>query len=183
MSPSRVREAVALIVAELIPYASRTGTRRNLDGLRAANWRLLVSADGVQSNEGFEHYGIDDGGWGAYQRWLRKEQPTPLLDKRKFIRVVLKLGAGADWVVVPDIVAGGRASLELTLRWLPWVLKHSPRALIAVQNGMVADDVEHLLGDRVGVFVGGGTRHGSWRRWRRGRTWRASTARGATSAA
>ena len=28
----------------MIAYASRTGTRRNLAALRAAGWRLLVSA-------------------------------------------------------------------------------------------------------------------------------------------
>jgi hypothetical protein len=34
-------------------YASRTGTRRNLAALRAAGWRLLVSATGVHRHEGF----------------------------------------------------------------------------------------------------------------------------------
>lgn len=32
---------------EIIPYASRTGTIRNLDSLRRMEWRLLVSATGA----------------------------------------------------------------------------------------------------------------------------------------
>lgn len=144
-------------MAELLPYASRTGTRRNLAALRAANWRLLVSAEGVHRTEGFEHYGIDDGAWTAFQQYLKGLRPAPILNKRKFIKVVVELGAGADFTVVPDIVAGGRASLELSLRWLSWVLKHCRRALIAVQDGMVAHDVAHLLGSQVGIFVGGTT--------------------------
>lgn len=37
----------------MLGYASRTGTRRNLAALRAAGWRLLVSATGVHRDEGF----------------------------------------------------------------------------------------------------------------------------------
>ena len=50
---------------ELIAYASRTGTRRNLAALRGAGWRLLVSAASVHSNEGFP-YAIDNGAWSAF---------------------------------------------------------------------------------------------------------------------
>lgn len=50
----------------MIAYASRTGTRRNLDALRGAGWRLLVSATGVHRHEGFR-YAIDNGAWTAYQ--------------------------------------------------------------------------------------------------------------------
>ena len=37
------------------------------------------------------------------------------------------------------------------------MLGHAPTALIAVQDGMVTGDIEHLLGPSVGVFVGGST--------------------------
>jgi hypothetical protein len=67
------------------------------------------------------------------------------------------MGSGADWSVVPDIVAGGRASLDLSLRWLRHVLDETPVALIAVQDGMTTDDVRGYIGHRVGLFVGGST--------------------------
>lgn len=133
----------------MIAYASRTGTRRNLDALRQAGWRLLVSATGPHRTEGFP-YAIDNGAWTAHQ------QGAPF-DELAFCAVVEALGGDADFVVVPDIVAGGLASLEMSRRWLPWVLARTRRALIAVQDGMTLDDVAPLLSERVGVAIGGST--------------------------
>lgn len=141
-------------MSELLAYASRTGTKRNLAGLRAMGWRLLVSAAGVQSTEGFEDIGIglDNGAWSVR---ATGDYPAPL--RRRFIRLVVAMGSLADWTVPPDIVAGGGASLTLSLRWMPWVLRHCRRALLAVQNGMTIDQVRPYLGTDVGVFVGGDT--------------------------
>jgi hypothetical protein len=136
----------------VIGYASRTGTKRNLDALRSAGWRLLVSASGVHRTEGFA-YAIDNGAWSAFS------QGKPW-DEAAFVALLDKHGALADWVVSPDIVQGGRASLDVSLAWLPRLLDLCPRVLLAVQDGHEPSDVEHLLGDRVGIFVGGST---SWK--------------------
>lgn len=133
----------------MIAYASRTGTKRNLTALRDNGWRLLVSAAGCLRSEGFQ-YALDNGAWSAFS------QGRPF-DERAFELALRRMGAAADWTVVPDIVAGGLASLELSLRWMPRVLNESPRALIAVQNGMEPSDVRPFLGTRVGIFVGGDT--------------------------
>jgi hypothetical protein len=134
----------------VIGYASRTGTRRNLAGLRDRGWRLLVSARGVLRHEGFR-YALDNGAWTAHQRG----EP---FDEGAFTVALDKLAAGADWTVVPDIVAGGLASLAYSLAWLDRVLAACPAgALLAVQNGMETHHVAHLLGPRVGIFVGGDT--------------------------
>lgn len=133
----------------MIAYASRTGTKRNLASLRGAGWRLLVSAAGCLRSEGFP-YALDNGAWSAYQ------QKRPF-DERAFSLALKKLGARADWTVIPDIVAGGLASLDLSLRWMRPVLDATPRALLAVQDGMTPGDVAPWLGARVGVFVGGST--------------------------
>lgn len=132
----------------MIAYASRTGTRRNLSALRARGWRLLVSAAGVLRTEGFEHYALDNGAWSDFK------QGRPF-DEQRFLRAFLRLGPKADWVVVPDVVEGGRASLELSLRWLPRVLEVAPCALLAVQDGLLPADVRPFLSARVGLFVGG----------------------------
>lgn len=133
----------------MIAYASRTGTRRNLAALRGAGWRLLVSAAGCLRNEGFP-YALDNGAWSAYTQ--RKQ-----FDDRAFRVALRKLGARADWAVIPDIVAGGLASLETSLRWMREVLDETKLALLAVQDGMDIDDVRPFLGARVGIFVGGST--------------------------
>ena len=131
----------------LIAYASRTGTRRNLAALKAADWRLMVSATGVWRHEGFP-YAIDSGAWTAHQ------QGEPF----NFTKYegVLRWGArDADFVVLPDIVAGGHDSLRLSLDWLPRI--EARMILIPAQDGLEAEDLRPYLSPRVGVFIGGST--------------------------
>ncbi len=141
----------------MIPYASRTGTRRNLDALRAAGWRLMVSARGVLRTEGFP-YALDNGAWTAHQRG----EP---FDVAAFEKALALFGAGADFVVLPDIVGGGLASLEMSLGWQPRV--DARLVLLPVQDGMTEADVEPHLGPAVGIFVGGSTewKLATMRRW------------------
>ena len=133
----------------MIAYAARTGTRRNLEALRQADWRLLVSAAACLRTEGFT-YALDNGAWTYYQ------QGKPF-DDRAFTVALHQLGAQADWTTIPDIVAGGYASLDLSLQWMRRVLDATPRALLAVQDGITPDDVGSFLGERIGIFVGGST--------------------------
>lgn len=100
-------------------------------------------------NEGFP-YALDNGAWSAFVG-------DRLFDSVAFLRALQLLGAGADFVVVPDIVAGGPASLELSLEWLPLVRGTSRLALLAVQDGMEPGEVLPYLGPRVGLFIGGST--------------------------
>jgi len=137
-------------------YASYTTTRRNLAALKSAGWALLVSPTGClplpearARLEGWR-FGLDNGAWTAHQQGTA-------FDADAFWAYLRELGQAADWVVVPDIVEGGTASLVFSLEWLPRVLESSRVALLAVQDGMAPDDVAHLLGGRVGLFVGGST--------------------------
>ena len=65
-------------------------------------------------------------------------------------------GDRADWVVVPDIVAGGMRSLEFSLGWMGR-LTGLRRLLLPVQDGMTEEDVRPHLSAGVGIFVGGST--------------------------
>ncbi|MDU4254522.1 hypothetical protein [Pseudomonas sp.] len=144
-----VEERLPLMPRPMVSYASRTGTRRNLDAMRAAGWHLLVSAKGVLRTEGLP-YAIDNGAWSSF---MQKEP----FDELAFGRAVDRLGESAEWIVLPDIVAGGMASLELSLCWLDRLKGIPTRLLLAVQNGMVPNDVRELLSPSVGLFVGGDT--------------------------
>lgn len=135
------------MTSEIIPYASRTGTKRNLASLRRRGWRLLVSATGVHRTEGFP-YALENGAFTAYQ----DNKP---FNESRFETLLKTLGAGADWCAVPDIVGGGLRSLELSRAWLARVLSSCQRALICVQDGMTVADVADLIGPTVGIFVGG----------------------------
>lgn len=133
----------------MIAYASRTGTRRNLEGLRRAGWHLLVSAKGVLRTEGMP-YALDNGAWTAYQQG----QP---FDEDAFMRALDLVGEKAEWVVLPDIVQGGLMSLDYSLRWLERLRGMPTPVLIAVQDGMQIEDVRSLLSPSVGIFIGGST--------------------------
>lgn len=131
----------------MIAYASRTGTRRNLAALRRAGWRLMVSARGVLRTEGFR-YAIDNGAWTSFKRG----EPW---DQGAFKRVVDLLGDGADFVVLPDIVAGGRDSLQLSLSWMERLRRF--RTLIPVQDGITPRDIGDHVSTTRGIFLGGST--------------------------
>lgn len=133
-------------------YASRTGTGRNLRALKAAGFGLLVSRCGAWRTEGFP-YILDPGTWTDYQTGSE-------FDADAFDRLVDRLGPGADFIILPDIVAGGMRSLELSVKWLQrWHNRRHelPLLLIAVQDGMTEDDVRPYVGPNVGIFLGGST--------------------------
>lgn len=130
-------------------YASRTGTQINLRALAAYGWGLMISAKGVQRDEGFDDIVVDNGAWWAFQN----QQP---FDVPAFEQVVGTFGRKAKWIVVPDIVMGGAASWALTLEWLPR-LAPEYAVMLAVQDGFEPAMVRPYLGPRVGVFVGGST--------------------------
>lgn len=144
-----VEERLPQLPGPMVSYASRTGTKRNLAELRAAGWRLLVSAKGALRTEGFR-YALDNGAWSAFTHG----EP---FDEIAFGKAVDLLGERADWIVLPDIVAGGLPSLEFSLRWLERLKGIPTKLLLAVQNGMKPDDVREYLSPAVGLFVGGCT--------------------------
>ena len=48
-------------------------------------------------------------------------------------------------------------SLKRSIEWLPRLLEQTQRVLIPVQDGMLPSDVRGLMGERVGLFIGGTT--------------------------
>jgi hypothetical protein len=155
LSQAEKDEGAWHIPLPITAYASRTGTRQNLAALRAAGWRLMVSAKGVLRSEGMP-WALDNGAWTAYQR-------GEAFDERAFCVAVDRMGEGADFIVVPDIVAGGLRSLEYSLHWLDKLKGLGTPMVLAVQDGMAAADVAQYMGagrDRVqGLFIGGTTEY------------------------
>jgi hypothetical protein len=140
----------------LTAYATHTGTIRNQRALRLAGWRWLVTPDTLKWygwkrprwDDGTKApYALDNGAWGCFQR----QEPW---DRSAFERSLSAVGTGADWVVLPDIVGGGLASLARSVAWLRRI---DGRVLLPVQDGMTPADVKPHLGGRVGIFVGGST--------------------------
>ena len=60
-----------------------------------------------------------------------------------------------DFVVVPDIVGGGSASLARSLEMVEWVPPELPVCYLVVQEGMTLKQVAEVLSHFGGLFVGG----------------------------
>lgn len=141
----------------MICYASPTGTHRNLNALRRHGWGLLVGPDRHEwRNEpvtGFAHIAGDNGAWSCFQAGRAFDEDG----YDRFLDWIAPQTDCLDWLVLPDIVAGGLHSLALSLRYLNRGLSIAPRVLIAVQDGMTTDDLGPLVSSNVGIFLGGST--------------------------
>lgn len=133
----------------ITPYTSRTGTKSTLRSLREHGWRILVSATGKHRHEGFR-YGIDNGAWTAHQQGRA-------FNASRFEVLLERLGSGADWIVVPDVVGDRVESLRMTDRWFGRVSELGRPVLVAAQDGMEPTDLEPWVSEGAGVFLGGST--------------------------
>lgn len=95
-----------------------------------------------------ERWALDNGVFGA---WKRSEA----WQASAFLRAVEQSAAfhPPELAVLPDIIGGGVASIAHSMRWLA-VLPPMPWYL-AVQDGMTVADVEPILPQLSGLFLGG----------------------------
>ena len=90
---------------------------------------------------------------GAFKDWKAGAQ----FHVDDFERDVSRIAAAEvkpDFLVVPDLVAGGLRSLEFSMGWAPQLAGVAPLYL-AVQDDMTEHDVRPCLEDLAGLFVGG----------------------------
>ena len=139
--------------AKPLVYASRTGSRRNLAAMAEAGIRLLATPQQLGRYPDPHPpwaYMLDNGAFGE-----GGFQPD------RFQTALGLLGRDADMIVLPDIVCGGRRSLELSLDWMHRVLQVARHGvLLPVQDGLAPRDVRRYLDHpacQVGIFVGGST--------------------------
>ena len=140
----------------MMAYASRTKMRSALDAMTEHGWRQLIepshlSKHALRSSPPELQYMIDNGAWGCFNRGAEWSSDG-------FVELLELYGSGADMIVLPDIVAGGEASLGRSLSWLGRVRSYGSRMLLAVQDGMNPAHIEPVLKDTgCGIFVGGTT--------------------------
>lgn len=122
---------------------------------------ILISPDN-QRDVSAHRFALDNG---AFPAWLHGRP----WDEEKFYATVSSLAAEGhipDFVVVPDQVAGGLASLEVSLSHVARFPAGWPRYL-AVQDGMTPADVRPYLDRFEGIFIGGTV---TWK-WRTAPDW------------
>jgi hypothetical protein len=109
----------------------------------------MVSAKGVLRTEGFP-YALDNGAWWSFCHKLP-------FDGASFMAAYRKLGPLADFVVLPDIVAGGHGSLAFSMKWRADLGQPVCQLVLAVQDGMAPRKIAGIVGPSLGIFVGGST--------------------------
>lgn len=134
----------------MIAYVGQTRSRAlvaRLDQLGIGECVVRGELPPRRTRAGFFH---DNG---AYRDW-RAGADFNITRWDRDMRWMNYRGIVPDFVVVPDIVAGGRASLAFSAQWRPEV-PDSFAAYLAVQDGMSLADVTAALGGYDGLFVGG----------------------------
>lgn len=126
-----------------------TRSHRNVRLLKSLRWGRMCVRDTPDPYLG-EKYGFDNGAFPAHLRGM----PFPQSDFQRRLEKALKVPADPWLAVAPDIVAGGLHSLEFSLAWIEKLPRHWPWYL-AVQDGMLPEDVAPVLHLFSGIFLGG----------------------------
>jgi len=138
-------------------YASRTGTKRNLAGMRAHGWGILVSRAGVWRTEGFDDWVGENGAWSDSEAG----RPFQEEEFERFLLWVAVQPVPPQWLAIPDIVYGGLASLVLSRKWYRRLRRRKAfrkmPLMLVVQDGMEPKHVRRLIGPNCGIFIGGST--------------------------
>lgn len=124
-------------------YMSTSGTKKN-DLIKFYGFGLVYSPYHMISERDDIPYILDNGAWTAYSKNIQ-------WDEDLFYKAVSKY-SNYDFVVIPDIVAGGKSSLKRSIEHIDR-LEH-PRYL-AVQNGINFGDCLKVVPHIDGIFVGG----------------------------
>jgi hypothetical protein len=104
---------------------------------------------------------------GAFQAWRRG---FPFMERFfwEALEDSYKAGVKLDFIVIPDIVAGGRPSLDFSLEFREKYLKTCANLALAVQDGIEPKNLDTF--DLIGVshiFIGGTEK---WK-WKTAREW------------
>jgi len=131
-------------------FVGETRSRKLLRRTMDLGWGRIWAHDTTPAPLEGELWAFDNGAYSAYL----KGQEFPEARFLKRYERAQTMTTPPYLAVVPDIVAGGMGSLTFSLRWRdrlndwPWYL--------AVQDGLIPDDVIRYRDRFSGIFLGGG---------------------------
>lgn len=131
-------------------YLGNNGTLSTFELMKANGWGNVLLANRWRYPKPGIKWFLDNGAYSCYVN-------NTDFDDRAFFGVFDKIEYSCsypDFVVVPDIVAGGYESLRFSLEWLP-IIPGGYNCYLAVQDDMELDVIEKYIGLFDGLFVGG----------------------------
>lgn len=138
----------------MIAYLGQTRAAPLVELLKRHGIREMVVRGELPPRRWEGGFAYDPGGW-------RDHQAGAPFDVERFRGDLdwlhLHARTRPDFLVAPDVVAGGLRSLALSTSWLPELLGRGLTVYLAVQDGMTEADVVAALPGFGGIFVGGTT--------------------------
>lgn len=107
-------------------------------------------------------YIVDNGAFPAYLKGQKMSVPT----FRRFMKKITRCKYSPSFVCIPDIVAGGKDSLEFSIQNIEVIPKQFKKYFV-VQDGLSPEDIEDSISSIDGIFVGGTV---IWK-WRTAHIW------------
>ena len=100
---------------------------------------------------------------GAFQ-CFRRGFPFQADVFRRSLANAYQMGVTLDFIVCPDVVAGGMASLEFSMEWRLGELRTAPHIAFVVQDGMTIEDLhKHNIPQLFTQLFVGGTLDWKWK--------------------
>ena len=131
-----------------------TAAGKNLDKIREKDLGIMISPSPSflpRKDWADINCALDNGAFQAYRRGF----PFMADLFRATIDKCYNVGVKLDFIVCPDIVAGGKKSLDFSLDWAMGELKTVPRLALAVQDGMRVLDIRPFIEYFTHIFIGG----------------------------
>tara|TARA_R100001082_G_C4284950_1_gene125596 strand:- start:16 stop:648 length:633 start_codon:yes stop_codon:yes gene_type:complete len=136
-------------------YCGATGSKKTLKYMWEKNYGLMLNPLSWKYGNAvpWRYWALDNGAYKAYTDGVD-------FDGKRFLKTIYeklpKAKLAPDFIVVPDKVGAGLDSLKFSLAWHS-ELKYMKEQnwYLAVQDGMETLDVEKVIQDFDGIFVGG----------------------------
>lgn len=133
-------------------YASHPGATNpenvRVKYLKENNIGLMISAEHWSTP--FTYYAVDNGAWSDFVHHRN-------FNFERFHKVLVKITRNPtkpDFIILPDIVQGGRSSLELSKKYLN--LSESFTCYLPIQDGITPDMINDTIWENItGLFIGG----------------------------
>ena len=143
----------------MIVYCANNGHAHKLKVIRENKNKLGLMfsiGDSRRVDHGYR-FALDNGAFSAYQK--NKDWNPELFLHKMNVHVRTSERFWPDFVILPDIVAGGLESLNRSKEWLK-ILKHFYQKYrswyLAVQDGIYPKDIDNdILRNVEGIFIGG----------------------------
>jgi len=132
-------------------YTGQTGNPKNIEEIRKRGMGIMISSchsDPPRKHSAEFPCALDNGAFSNYA----KKEPFDEYLFTKTLSTCLKHKIYLDFIVCPDIVAGGLRSLNFSCTWRDRLI--FPRLALAVQDGMEPEHIWPISGFSH-IFVGG----------------------------